>query len=60
MHGGEHKVAREGRLDGDLGGLQVADLSDQDDVGVLAYDGSQSVGEGQSDGGLHLDLVDPD
>ena len=34
----KHQVAGQRRLDGDLGGLQVADLADQDDVGVLAQD----------------------
>ena len=34
----EHEVAGERRLDGDAGGLGVADLADEDDVGVLAQD----------------------
>ena len=44
-------------LDGDLGRLQVADLADQDHVGVLAQDVAQAGGEGQADLGLHRDLV---
>ena len=45
----EHQVAREGRLDGHLGHLQVADFADQDDVGRLAQHGPQDLGERQAD-----------
>ena len=41
VHGGEHQVPGERRLDGDLGGLRVADLADQDLVRVVAQDGAQ-------------------
>ena len=51
-------MAGERGLDRDLRGLQVADLADHDDVGVLAQDGAQGVRESQPDLGLHLDLVD--
>ena len=47
-----HKVSGLRRLDRDVGGLQVADLTDHDDVGVLAEEGAQRVGEVQS--GLSL------
>ena len=43
----EHQVAGERGLDGDLGGLEVADLADHDDVGVLAQEGAQRGGEVQ-------------
>src|SRR6185437_15009022 len=36
-------------LNGDLGGLQVADLADQDHVRILAKDGPQGRGERQVD-----------
>ena len=53
----EDQVAGERRLDGDLGRLQVADLADQDHVGVLPQDRPQARGEGQADVGVdrHLD-----
>ena len=45
-------------LNGDGGGLTVADLADHDDVGVLAQDGAQGVGEGQVSFGVDLNLID--
>jgi hypothetical protein len=51
-------VARERRLDGDLGGLEVADLTDHDDVGVLPQEGAQRGREVQADVVVHLHLVD--
>ena len=48
VHGGEHQVPGQGRLDGDLGGLRVADLADHDLVRVVAQDGTQPAGEGQA------------
>ena len=41
VQGREHEVSREGRLDRDDGGLAVADLTDQQDVGVGPEDRSQ-------------------
>ena len=38
----EHEVTGQGRLHGDTGRLDVADLADQDDVGVLAQDGAKA------------------
>ena len=55
----EHEVARQRRLHGDLGGLEVADLADHDHVGVLPHDRAQRVREREVDLRLHLDLVDP-
>ena len=40
VQGGEHQVAGERRLDADLRGLEVADLADHDDVGVLPQEAS--------------------
>ena len=57
VQGGEHEVAGLGR--GERGGdrLEVAHLADEDDVGVLAQDVLEGVGEGV--GVLpHLPLVD--
>ena len=56
----EHQVAGERRLDGDLGGLEVAHLADHDDVGVLAQEGAQRVGEVEADVLVDLHLVDAD
>ena len=39
---GEDQVAGERGLDGDLGRLEVADLADHDDVGILADDVAQA------------------
>jgi hypothetical protein len=56
VHGGEHQVAGEGRLDGDLGGLRVADLADHDLVRVVAQDGAQAAGKIQPLLLIHRDL----
>jgi hypothetical protein len=45
----EHQVAGERGLDADLGGLEVADLADHDDVGVLAQERAQRRGEREAD-----------
>jgi len=52
-------VARERRLDGDRRGLLVADLTDQDDVGVGPQDRPQCRGEVEARLDVQLDLVDP-
>ncbi len=49
-------MAGHGGADGDLGGLEVADFADHDDVRILAQDGAQAVGEGEADLGFHIDL----
>ncbi len=54
----QHQVTGEGRLDRDLRGLAVADLSDQDDVGVLPEDGPEAVREGDVGQLVDLALVD--
>ncbi len=53
---GEDQVAGQRGLDGDVGGFQVADLADEDDVGVLPQEGTQAAGEGQTDVGVDLAL----
>ena len=55
---GEHQVAGEARLHGDLRGLQVADFADQHHVRVLAQDGAQAAREGHLDLGVDLGLAD--
>jgi hypothetical protein len=47
-------------FDADLGRLEVADLADHDDVGVLAQEGAQGGGEVEPDLVVHLHLVDAD
>src|SRR5262249_46490487 len=54
----EHQVAGERGLHGDLGGFQVANLADQDDVRVLAENASKGVGEGEIDLGVDVALAD--
>src|SRR5712691_4268765 len=59
MQGGQHEMAGERCLYGDLRGLEVADLANHDDVGILPQDGAQQAGEAEADLRLDLDLVDP-
>ena len=58
VQGGEHEVTRKRGLDGNLGGLQVADLAHHDDVGVLAEEGAEGGGEGEADGVVDRHLHD--
>jgi hypothetical protein len=53
----EHEVTGERRLDRDLGRLAIADLADEDDVGVLAHDGAERRAKGEAGplADLHLD-----
>ena len=55
---GQHQVAGQGRAEGDLGGLGVADLADQHDVRVLAQNGAQLPGEGQARPLVDVGLAD--
>ncbi len=52
-------MAGQRRLHGDLGGLEVADLADQDDVRVLTQEGPQQPGERQLLLGVDLALDEP-
>src|SRR5687767_7420910 len=56
---GQHKVTRERGLDGDLCGLEVTDLTDEDDVRILTKERAKGGGKVQSDLLFHLDLIDP-
>ena len=58
MQGGQHQVAGEAGLDGDLGGFEVADFTDHDHVRILPQDGAQGLGEGELDLRIDLDLAD--
>ena len=53
----EHHVAGHGGLEGDVGRLLVADLADEDHVGVGAEDRAQPGGERQAGARVDLDLV---
>src|SRR6185503_9162478 len=53
----EDEVARERRVDGNRGGLAVADLADHDDVRVLAQDRAQPRAEREPRPGVDLDLA---
>jgi hypothetical protein len=55
---GQHQVAGQRGLDGDLRGFEVADFADHDHVRVLAQDGAQGLGKGQVDLGIDLGLAD--
>ena len=58
MDSGQDEVTGECRIDGNLGGFAIAQLTHHDDVGVMAQHRAQDCGEGQSDGRIDRDLVD--
>ena len=58
MQGREDEMPGEGGLDGDLGRLQIADLTDHDHVGVLPDDVTEPGREGEADLRPDRDLVD--
>ena len=58
VHGRENEVSRHAGLHCGAGGLLVADLADQEHVGVAAQDRAQAAGEGEAALGRDLDLVD--
>src|SRR5579875_488866 len=58
VQGRENQVTGLGRLDGDLGGLEIANLTDHDDVRILAQERAHRGGERQADLGIDIDLVD--
>ena len=57
MQRAQHHVAGHGGLEGDVGRLLVADLADEDHVGVGAEDRAQAAGERQAGARVDLDLV---
>ncbi len=48
VDGGEDEMAGESGVDGDLSGFGVADFADQNLVGVMAQDRTQTAGEGEA------------
>src|SRR5262245_12450633 len=54
VQGGEHQMASERGMYGDVGGFGIADLSDHDHIRILANEGTQSGGKGEPDLRLHL------
>ena len=51
-------MARNGGSHGDFRRLAIPDLTDHYDVGILAVDGAESHGKGQTSEWAHLDLID--
>lgn len=51
-------MASLGGSGGDLGGVGVADLTDHDDIGVLAQKCSERIGKVQLYFGVDVDLID--
>jgi hypothetical protein len=49
MQRGKHQVAGQSRLDGHIGGLAIADLTDHDDVRILAQQRAHAIREAQVD-----------
>ena len=58
VQGGEHHVTGERGVDGDLGGLKVANFTDHHDVRRLAEHGAQGAGEGHADLVANGHLID--
>src|SRR6185437_12757606 len=54
---GKHQVSSERGLDGDFRGFEIANLADEDYVGVLAQKGAERSRKVQPDRFLHLHLV---
>ena len=51
-------MARQGRLNSDLGRLPVTDLTDHQNVGILTQKGPQGGRKGVADGRLNVRLID--
>jgi len=58
MQRGQHQMAGQRGMNGDMRGFGVADLADHDHVGVLADEGAHRGGKGEADRRLDLRLVD--
>ena len=56
VQGAEDEVTGHGRSNGDVRRLDVANLSDHDDVRILSQDMTQSFGKGEVDLRFHVDL----
>src|SRR5699024_4681125 len=55
---GQHQVTRLGSLDGNFGRFQIANLTDHDDVRVLAEKSAQGGGEIHAGPEVEVDLID--
>jgi hypothetical protein len=55
----QYQMAGLGGLDGDLGGFQIADLADHDDVRILAQEGAQRLAKVRPALGLTLTWLTP-
>ena len=53
------KVARQCRLDGEVGRLVVADLPHHHHIRVLTENTAQTIGKGEANVTIDLDLVNP-
>ena len=58
MQGRQHQVAGKRRLNGHIGGLQVANLTDHDDIRILTQHGLYPLGKVHIDIGLNLHLIE--
>ena len=54
----QHTVSGQRRLACDLGRLEIADLTDQDDVGILPDERPKRIGKAKTDLRFDLDLID--
>src|SRR5207249_10027255 len=57
--GAEDQVSCERRAYGNVGGLEVTNLADHDDIGVLTHDMAQPRGECQTNLRIDVNLIDP-
>ena len=57
VQGGQHEMAGERRMNGDVGGLGVAHFAHHDDIRILADESPHRGGESKADRGFHLRLV---
>ena len=58
VQGRQHQMTGQGRLHRHFRGGQIANLADHDDVGILAQQGANALGEAQVDGRLYLHLIE--
>src|SRR6185312_7251926 len=58
VQGAHDEVTRESCLDRDAAGFEISNLTDHDDVRILAQEGFQRRGEAHADLGAYLNLID--
>ena len=58
VEGAEHQVTGQRGANRNLGGLQITNFADHDDIGVLAQNVTQTDGERQANVRAHRDLID--